>query len=1685
MADNVGVYQVSGALMQTPGTVVGTGKLTSEQTLLRNTAAVPSQYNSADNFVSSTIIHSVPPQTSANSIEVNELNAFFSGTEPLEYQRIELALADVPSPVPSTWHLISSGAFSATFDVEMAWKDLYYAKYQGIGLTNPGYNRLNYNVYKHIADINDVYNNVPLTAPSASSGSAPTTPGNILLRLSPYKAKIGTVATVSVSGITITDWQTFVTGAAGYTTTGTFTTAMAANLIYTTAGATASVTGVTFGAATSYDLTLQFSRLSSAPSPGDEVFLHSWVPLVSDVSGAYLNNTTYSPVSINVPVSTTGTIKNIKAWVEFIHDYRVSGSSEVTNAKRGLKNIQVALRSPNTSFETAHPLWNGHLAFPLRTSATLTGVAQQFGNDYYNVPSLLKNSYLLWDGHGVEDGLIDSLTTADIDSAYHEFDRDIDMRTIFWDGAPDKNPRDVSILLGNASGQTPGAPTHPYSWLGTVDGGEFYKSPTWGIVRDVSGALGNYLVPGLNPMADVPVSGAQVPWMLDYRLDLCGLENGRTNLTIPLGSPAPGGWVSGRGGLVPWQYSRNNDHGGLALPPGFGGRVFIRPSTKAMHVMGGNLQIGIGIGSGSWYVNYEVDESAGTFKLDPTNGGLVLNSNQVPIIGPIASPVIDTSLNYYTITTGDPAIGGGSKERILFAGGSSASYVTNALYMGYWATPGSEDITYTFGGLPGATVLPSGVTRHYSTVIDDRLYIAGGEKTGGTAFTGVFTGALDQVTGKVIAWGEHLFPSVGSRNVTRMILMGQDAPSTSSDGGLTFIKTGADSQLVTGSAPAIFISEVVNAAPNQYFAAASNYWATTLDDGKTWWTGSMTGTWQTANAVCYAASGKVYTAGSAIMNATPPTIFGNSINWAKSVDLIPRTTGVPTQITSWAPSDAYTTDDFDFVTTTNPISVTDANSRVTSQIKVSFIDSYSRTRDFSAKFDYRSNGGVWTTLSSTAAATLGDGGVTYFYFDREMPDLPNIEVRMSVSASILPLPHDDNSTTHIQYNDTYSMRAWRPNVSLNSIASGGIAGSGYLVAVGTSTSTVGSWKSNAAMTTWTHSRIGNDGDIFSSVAYGNGVWVAVGSDKAYSNGIAKIMYSSDGTTWTAPYIGYTSPLVSVCFGNGRFVAVTTTRYILTSTDGASWTMITTPMTDNTTFSDVVWNGTRFVATARLRSGPSTSYFYTGVTWYSTDGLTWTMGATNPDGIIYTKLASYVGTEPVNLGTIHWSFFDAIPDQTGTIHKIGWTTFIDNTTGLMSTFRYKMDPASPTWTLVSDAGIVEFVTADTQHYAPVVDDKHRVWVFDATSSKYSQLSWDHATERAIMSPVAITNFGQTQGVLDVSVSMSIAFASGVLFSLNKGDTSQVAATAFVGPAPAADEFNTVGAQLGPASIQPVYSMLNDVVAVKVVDWVDTAAATANNTQYILSSPRVEIVGTRPGLMGTECVGTWNFLFGTKATNFDAVTGYSALNESGIWVRQVRLELLTNLRLSTHEQLMSKNKRFLKSSYVQSKEGLNRTYIQSGSAAWDTGINFIYVNQTPEYGRAIGITSDVNALPDYAVLTFITGNLYDQLVSEGVTDPSHPTWYLAYPGSDVTRPSGTPYIPDSYMVAGTGTAEQVDVSASNDLFNSTVGIQTTVPNANAMIDFLNRQGYTKTMLRRWEETIAAQATGSSSYYFPGLP
>lgn len=158
-----------------------------------------------------------------------------------------------------------------------------------------------------------------------------------------------------------------------------------------------------------------------------------------------------------------------------------------------------------------------------------------------------------------------------------------------------------------------------------------------------------------------------------------------------------------------------------------------------------------------------------------------------------------------------------------------------------------------------------------------------------------------------------------------------------------------------------------------------------------------------------------------------------------------------------------------------------------------------------------------------------------------------------------------------------------------------IAGDGAnaLVAVGGSPAVVATSTDNGV--SWVH-RSTSTQSFLTSVAYGNGTWVAVGHT---ANGASSVVQTStDGFTWTAQTGPSPTRLTSVVFGKGVFVAVgfaiAGAGAIFTSTDGVSWTSRTSQTT-----SDLV--GVGFVNDKFIAFG---SY---GKVVTSSDGSTWTAG----------------------------------------------------------------------------------------------------------------------------------------------------------------------------------------------------------------------------------------------------------------------------------------------------------------------------------------------------------------------------------------------------------------------------------------------------------------------------------------------
>ena len=274
-------------------------------------------------------------------------------------------------------------------------------------------------------------------------------------------------------------------------------------------------------------------------------------------SGSYRNNNWRNPAVFEIVVPERGKIRDVRVWVEFVHDVRTHtgtiGTSPLDETQ-GLGSVAIALRSPNVNFYSAHPLWND----PSNSKFMLYGTGSS--NPDQTIPELLRSSYLLWQGHFMEDtGVVfnppnshDDVTTSI--PLYADWDSDIDMRTVFCDNSPAPNPRHLDRLYLHASDLGPGISTGSQvgSRCNTISAlsssapnavmfslmGYPIPSPCADWVEDIPGPS------TASPDHKTSVQGNNVPWMYDPRIKP-GFITGSTSFTSSIGLSPPRGWLSG------------------------------------------------------------------------------------------------------------------------------------------------------------------------------------------------------------------------------------------------------------------------------------------------------------------------------------------------------------------------------------------------------------------------------------------------------------------------------------------------------------------------------------------------------------------------------------------------------------------------------------------------------------------------------------------------------------------------------------------------------------------------------------------------------------------------------------------------------------------------------------------------------------------------------------------------------------------------------------------------------------------------------------------------------------------------------------------------------------------------------------------------------------------------------------
>jgi hypothetical protein len=200
----------------------------------------------------------------------------------------------------------------------------------------------------------------------------------------------------------------------------------------------------------------------------------------------------------------------------------------------------------------------------------------------------------------------------------------------------------------------------------------------------------------------------------------------------------------------------------------------------------------------------------------------------------------------------------------------------------------------------------------------------------------------------------------------------------------------------------------------------------------------------------------------------------------------------------------------------------------------------------------------------------------------------------SVSATATTMFSSSASGTLEVVGDIVSKgAAWTARAAASTNAWRSVAyGNGLFVAV--STDGVG----NRVMTSpdglnWT-SRTSAADNIWFSVAYGNGLFVAV-ANSGVGN---RVMTSPDGVTWTSRVSAADNTWNSVSYGNGTFVAVSSdgTNRVMTSPDGVTWTSRSAAAAN--LWNSVTYGNGLFVAVSSSGTGDRVMTSPDGVTWTS-------------------------------------------------------------------------------------------------------------------------------------------------------------------------------------------------------------------------------------------------------------------------------------------------------------------------------------------------------------------------------------------------------------------------------------------------------------------------------------------------------
>jgi hypothetical protein len=454
--------------------------------------------------------------------------------------------------------------------------------------------------------------------------------------------------------------------------------------------------------------------------------------------------------------------------------------------------------------------------------------------------------------------------------------------------------------------------------------------------------------------------------------------------------------------------------------------------------------------------------------------------------------------------------------------------------------------------------------------------------------TWILRTATDPTGWMGITYGTSTLVAVGGFGYNSMVSRGPSLSATSSQ------------VTVTSYSPSIIdLSKILVLRSTSPFSTS-----TTPVEGVSYATSSTIGGATAVCSVSIAASTSHTCTDTGLTNGTPYyyKIYtqDTSLNWSTGVEPVglpisPGTTtvtlgvGVDTVGGTIAPgSSATTSDAFTFQTssgssTISSVTVITATTTASSSLSLVEITNNVGTVVYGSSTNPTSD---TITIPLTMNTLTATSGVTQY------------KIRITPKSHInMPSP---------SVGSTYYITSY-----ISSWVGSGTRMAGTDVSSSTATTTVISIDNKSPIFSWVP-RISATNNSWSSVTYGNGLFVAV---SASSTSNQNVMTSPDGVTWTLRTGTTTNGWSSVTYGNGLFVAVadnwtggTINDLIMTSPDGVAWTSRTAAYSSR--WSSVTYGGGTFVAVD-----------YYGKVMSSPDGITWT-GQTPSQAFVWWESVSY-------------------------------------------------------------------------------------------------------------------------------------------------------------------------------------------------------------------------------------------------------------------------------------------------------------------------------------------------------------------------------------------------------------------------------------------------------------------------------